>query len=82
MITNVDYLIQRYAEARESMNSANTENGRFYWKGAMDTYHAILNESFSCWATQGSPGYYVFYENMTYDEACAHIDDLKQRPVW
>lgn len=76
MITNAQYLIQRYAEAREKMQDANTENGRFYWKGAMDTYHAILNESFSSWATTGSVGYYVFYENMGYDAAHAHIARL------
>ena len=34
MITNDQYLVQRYAEAREKMNSATAENGRFYWKGA------------------------------------------------
>jgi len=73
MITNQDYLIQRYAEAREKMNDANTENGRFYWKGAMDTYHAMLNEAFTGWASGKTTGYYVFYENMTYDEACAQV---------
>ena len=76
MITNVQYLIQRYAEAREKMNSATAENGRFYWKGAMDTYHAMLNESFGGWAVHGTVGYYVFYENMGYDEAHAHIGRL------
>ena len=73
MITNVDYLIQRYAEARESMNNANTENGRFYWKGAMETYHAMLTESFNGWAEHGTTGYYVFYENMGYDQALNHV---------
>jgi len=76
MITNAQYLIQRYAEAREKMNSATAENGRFYWKGAMDTYHAMLSESFDGWATHGSVGYYVFYENMGYDAAHAHIARL------
>ena len=70
-ITNQDYLIQRYAEAREKMNDANTENGRFYWKGAMDTYHAMLNEAFDGWATKTTVGYYVFYEQMAYDAALA-----------
>ena len=76
MITNVQYLIQRYAEAREKMNSATAENGRFYWKGSMDTYHAMLNESFDGWAVHGTVGYYVFYENMGYDQAHAHIARL------
>lgn len=73
MISNAQYLIQRYAEAREKMQDANTENGRFYWKGAMDTYHAMLNEAFDGWATQSTVGYYVFYEGMGYDAAHAHI---------
>jgi len=54
MISNVQYLIQRYAEAREKMQDANTENGRFYWKGSMETYHAMLNESFDGWAVHGT----------------------------
>jgi hypothetical protein len=64
------------------MNDANTENGRFYWKGAMDTYHAMLNEAFDGWATKTTVGYYVFYENMTYDEALAKkYPSLQDQPV-
>jgi len=82
MITNADYLIQRYAEAREKMNDANTENGRFYWKGAMDTYHAMLNEAFDGWATKTTVGYYVFYEQMAYDAALAKkYPSLQDQPV-
>lgn len=76
MITNVQYLIQRYAEAREKKNSSMGDSGHQYWKGAMDTYHALLCESFDGWATTGSVGYYVFYENMGYDQAHAHIARL------
>ena len=76
MITNADYLIQRYAEAREKMNDANTENGRFYWKGAMDTYHAMLNAAFDGWADAGTTGYFVFYHGKTYDEALTELAQM------
>lgn len=69
MITNAEYLIQRYAEAREKMNSSMADNGHQYWKGAMNTYHVILNESFPQWAQKGTTGYYVFYEEKSYDAA-------------
>jgi hypothetical protein len=67
MITNADYLIQRYAEAREKTSSYT--DGTKYWNGVMDAYHAMLNESFPGWADNGTTGYYVFYEGMTYDAA-------------
>jgi len=76
MITNVDYLIQKFAEACEKRNDANTETGRYYWKGVMDTYHALLNEAFEGWATKGSVGYYVFYEEMAYDEALDQVTGI------
>jgi hypothetical protein len=64
------------------MNDANTENGRFYWKGAMDTYHAMLNEAFDGWATKTTVGYYVFYEQMAYDAALAKkYPSLQDQPV-
>jgi len=81
MITNEQYLIQRYAEAREKMNDANTENGRFYWKGAMDTLHALLTESFSDWAEYGTTGYWVFYENQSYDAALASTERYRNEPT-
>ena len=70
MITNEQYLIQKFAEAREKIQNYTLEDaGRLYWKGVMDTYHSLLNESFSGWAEHGSTGYFVFYEEMTYDAA-------------
>ena len=71
MISNEQYLIQRYAEAREK---ASYTDGTKYWNGVMDTYHALLNESFTGWAYYGTPGYWVFYENMGYDAALAKCE--------
>lgn len=67
MINNADYLIQKYAEARENMNEPGSATQ--YWKGTMDTYHSLLILGFNNWALPGSTGYYVFYEGMTYDKA-------------
>ena len=67
MITPEQYLIQKYAEAREKQ--ATYTDGTKYWNGVMDTYHAFLNSSFPGWADYGTPGYYVFYEGMAYDDA-------------
>ena len=69
MISNAEYLIQKYAEAREKMNSANTESARQYWRGSMDTYHNLLSSAFDNWAAPGTTGEYVFYEGMSYDDA-------------
>lgn len=70
MITNVEYLIQKYAEAREKIEAyRGPDSNHAYWKGVMDTYQSMLNESFSGWAEHGTTGYYVFYEGMTYDAA-------------
>ena len=69
MISNAEYMIQKYAEAREKMQDANTESARQYWRGSMDTYHNLLVLGFSYWAEEGTTGYYVFYEGMTYDQA-------------
>jgi len=76
MITNVDYLIQKFAEAREKMNDADTDSGRYYWNGAMNTYHALLTEAFEGWAAPGSTGYYVFYEQMNYDKALDQVEGI------
>jgi hypothetical protein len=73
MISNVDYLIQKYSEAREKMNDSNTESGLQYWRGSMDTYHNLLCAAFPGWAEYGSTGYYVFMEQMTYDEALNQV---------
>lgn len=73
MISNVDYLIQKYAEAREKMHDANTESARQYWRGSMDTYHNMLSTAFDDWAAQGTTGYFVFYEGMSYDKALDQV---------
>jgi hypothetical protein len=74
MITNQEYLIQRMAEAQEKIAGyTDNTNGRDYWRGIRDAYHAMLNEAFDGWASGKTTGYYVFYENMTYDEACAQV---------
>ena len=77
MISNVDYLIQKYAEAREKVNNAMSDRDyRNYWQGAMDTYHSLLTY-FDDWAASGT-GFYVFYEGMSYDEALNQVTkDLK-----
>jgi hypothetical protein len=77
MITNAEYLIQMYAEAREKMNDANTESGRQYWRGAMDTYHSLLVSSFLGWAEHGTTGYYVFHEGKSYDAAITEASKNK-----
>lgn len=69
MINNAEYLIQKYAEAREKIDIAQDESARQYWRGSMDTYHSLLILGFNDWAEKGSTGYYVFYEGMTYDSA-------------
>lgn len=70
MINNAEYLIQRYAEAREKQNERGSlDTGRMYWKGVMDTYHSLLILGFDDWALPNSTGYYVFYEGMNYEEA-------------
>jgi len=62
------------AEAQQNMTFHGTDKKAVaYWQGARDTYHAMLNESFVGWASGKTTGYYVFYENMTYDEACAQV---------
>ena len=54
MISNVDYLVQKYAEAREKMLDAANEAGDNYWRGAMDTYHNLLCTAFDGWAAPGT----------------------------
>ena len=73
-ITNADYLIQKYSEARENVNGSNDNNSKIYWKGVMDTYHSLLILGFTDWANHGSTGYYVFHENLTYQQAINKIE--------
>jgi len=78
MVSNAEYLIQKYAEAREKQNEyGSDESGKSYWKGVMDTYHSILNSAFDDWAKNDSTGYFVFYEGMTYDQALNAINQDK-----
>ena len=73
MISNVDYLVQKYAEAREKMLDAANEAGDNYWRGAMDTYHNLLCAAFDGWAAPGTTGWYVFYEQLNYEEALNQV---------
>jgi hypothetical protein len=73
MISNVDYLIQKYAEAREKMRSAADVAGHNYWRGSMDTYHNLLCTAFDGWAAPGTTGWYVFYEQLNYEEALNQV---------
>ena len=73
MITNVDYLIQKYAEAREKNLDARTYDAEQYWRGVMDAYHNMLSAAFDGWAAPNTTGWYVFYEQMTYDEALDQV---------
>jgi hypothetical protein len=70
MITNEQYLVQKFSEAREKMETySSNDSGRDYWRGSMDTYHNLLSSAFPGWAEQGTTGYYVFIEQKTYEEA-------------
>lgn len=73
MISNADYLIQKYAEAREKINEAKDDYGITYWRGVMDTYHSLLS-AFDGWAKPGTTGWYVFYEQMNYDAALCMVE--------
>jgi hypothetical protein len=73
MISNVYYLVQKYAEAREKMLDAANEAGDNYWRGSMDTYHNLLCTAFDGWAAPGTTGWYVFYEQLNYEEALNQV---------
>jgi hypothetical protein len=78
MINNADYLIQKYAEAREKIKTyGSDDSGHSYWKGVMDTYHSLLILGFSNWAEKGSTGYFVFIEQMKYDQALNAVNQAK-----
>lgn len=84
MITNVDYLIQKYAVARDKVNNAGGDRDyRNYWQGIKDAYLSLLSEWFEGWAEHGSVGYYVFVEGMTYDAALAVCEqNLVKQEIW
>ena len=70
MTINAQYLVQRLAEAKEKMtNYASDAKAVQYWKGVHHTYHSILNEGFTDWCKPGTPGWFVWYEEMTYEDA-------------
>jgi len=69
MITNEQYLVQRFAEALEKFNQSGNNEYKKYWQGVTDTYQSLLCESFNGWALPGTVGYFVLYEGMTYDAA-------------
>jgi len=74
MISNADYLIQKYAEAREKMNATCNYDEEQYWQGVMDTYWQLLDAGWGAsWCAPDSVGYYVFIEQMTYDEALNQV---------
>jgi hypothetical protein len=70
MTINTQYLVRRLAEANGKMSSyASDANAVLYWKGVQHTYHRILKECFTDWCKPGTPGYFVWYEEMTYEDA-------------
>ena len=70
MITNAQYLVQRLADANGKMKSYSSDaNAVLYWKGVYNTYGRILNECFTDWCKRGTPGWFVWYEEMTYEDA-------------
>lgn len=70
MITNENYLIEKYAEAAcRVSNDRGDREYRNYWQGTMDTYHSLLSDCFRGWTAYGTVGHYVFTEGMTYDNA-------------
>jgi hypothetical protein len=83
MITNEDYLIQKFSEAREKLDNFSTKDHAWnYWRGVMDTYHNLLCSAFEYWAEPESVGYYVFYEGNTYDEALNKVSGTLKDVNW
>jgi hypothetical protein len=79
MITNEQYLIQKYAEAREKSADFSTKDYAWnYWKGVMDTYRDLLIESFPGSTAHGTVGHFVIYEGLTYDGALNAVSVEKE----
>ena len=58
------------------MLDAANEAGANYWRGSMDTYHNLLSTAFNGWAAPNTTGYYVFIEQMSYDEALNQVTGI------
>jgi hypothetical protein len=69
MITNEQYLVQRFAEALQKYNSNGDNAHRKYWAGVTDTYQNLLNEAFPGWADPGTVGWHVLNGGLSYDAA-------------
>jgi hypothetical protein len=69
MITNEQFLVQRFAEALQKYNSNGDLAYRKYWQGATDTLQTLLNEAFPGWTDLGTTGWFILYEGMSYDAA-------------
>lgn len=76
MITNAEYLIQRYAEAREKKYNSRNNEQQVYYQGMVDTYENILEESFPEWRSPGTTGFYVS-EGKSYDAAITEASKNK-----
>ncbi len=79
MISNEQYLVQKFSEAREKMETyPSNDSGFNYWRGVMDTYHNLLSSAFPGWANEGTVGRLVFIYQKTYDEAINIINKSLQ----
>jgi len=68
-IISQEYLLQKFAEAREKQSEYYKQADTKYWSGIMDAYHSLLSHGFPGWSEHGTAGYYVFCEGMDYDKA-------------
>jgi hypothetical protein len=81
MNLSVEYLIQKFADARDKMHVYNGGGqadviGLNYWRGVMDTYHNLLSVHYDEWAAHGTIGWYVFHEQMSFDEALKQVTEI------
>jgi hypothetical protein len=67
--------IKSYSESIEKYNN----HGDEYWKGVSDSLQRALNDFFPSWASPNTIGYYIFNEQMTYEEAIKKLALKKQR---
>ena len=67
-----DY-IKSYSEAREKYNNY----GEDYWEGVSHSLQRCLNDFFPNWKTPNTIGYYIFHEQMTYEEAIKVSEENK-----